>query len=178
MKKILVLFISLMLLAGCSFFKTGTAEMAVDTFFSKYKMKDEKVIKDLKETISLEDMTEESKKKYQDLMEKQYDTLSYTIKNVNKISDDTKDIEVEIRVFDYKSALLEAEAELSSNPEKFNDENGKFSNSKYMDYKIEKMEKVTDMTDYTLNLNVVKENDKWTVTDITNDDIAKIHGMY
>ena len=81
-------------------------------------------------------------------------------------------------MLNYKSDILKTEEELKANPEKFNDEEGNFSEEKYMDYKIEKMQEVTDTTTHTIELSLNKENGMWKVNQLSSDDISKLHGLY
>ena len=178
MKKILIAICALILFTGCSCsLNDQTPEKAVDTFFEKYRAKDDNIITQLVDTIENEGLMDKQKKDYQELMEKQYDRFAYVIKNVSE-KDNEATATVELTVLNYRSAILEAEKELKDNPEKFNDENGKFSESKYMDYKIELMSKVTDTTTHTMELYLTKENGMWKVNELSSDDISKLHGLY
>lgn len=178
MKKILVVLCALLLFIsfGCSM-NDNKPDEAVETFFEKYRAKDDDIITQLKDTIENEDLNDDSKDKYQDLMEKQYDQFAYVIKDT-KEEDNNATVTVELTVLNYRSAVLEAEEELKSNPEKFNDEEGKFDSKKYMDYKIEKMSDVTDTTTHTIDLSLTKENGMWKVNQLSGDDISKLHGLY
>ena len=81
-------------------------------------------------------------------------------------------------MLNYKSAILKAEEELKNNPEKFNDDKGNFSDEKYMDYKIEKMQDVKDTVTHTIDLSLTKKAGIWAVDELSSDDISKIHGLY
>ena len=145
-KTVLVVLCALLLFTGCSCaINDNKPDEAVETFFEKYRAKDDNIITQLKETIENEDLTNDQKMKYQKLMEKQYDQFAYVIKDT-KVKDDTATVTTEVTVLNYRSAILKAEEELKNNPEKFNDQDGKFSEEKYMDYKIEKMQDVKDTT--------------------------------
>lgn len=177
-KKILVVLCAILLFTGCSCsINDNKPEEAVETFFEKYRAKDDDIITQLKETIENEDLTDDSKEKYQELMEKQYDQFAYVIKDT-KEEDNEATVTVELTVLNYRSAILEAEEELKNNPDKFNDEEGNFSEEKYMDYKIEKMQEVTDTTTHTIELSLTKENGMWDVGQLSSDDISKLHGLY
>lgn len=177
-KTILVVICALLLFTGCSCaLNDNKPEEAVETFFEKYRAKDDNIMTQLKETIENEDLTDNSKEKYQELMEKQYDGFAYVIKDT-KEEDNSAIVTVELTVLNYRSAILEAEEELKNNPDKFNDDEGKFSEEKYMDYKIEKMSKVNDTTTHTIDLSLTKENGMWTVEQLSSDDISKLHGLY
>lgn len=178
MKKILVVLCAILLFTGCSCsLNDNKPEEAVETFFEKYRAKDDDVITQLKDTIENEDLTDDSKEKYQELMEKQYDQFAYVIKNMQE-ENDTAIATVELTVLNYRSAILEAEEELKNNPAEFNDDEGNFSEKKYMDYKIEKMQEVDDTTTHTIELSLTKENGMWKVEQLSSDDISKLHGLY
>lgn len=176
MKKIIVIICCIFLLMGCGA-NDYTEEEAIDTFFNKYRQKDDNVITQLVDTITNEDMEDASKEEYQKLMEKQYDQFAYVIKDIEK-QDDSAIATVEITVLNYRSAILKAEEELNSNPKAFDDEQGNFSEEKYMDYKIEKMKEVTDTTTHTIEVELTKEDDMWKVRQLSGEDISKLHGLY
>lgn len=178
MKKILVVLCAALLFTGCSCsMNDNKPEEAVETFFEKYRAKDDDIITQLIDTIKNEDLNDKSKEKYQDLMEKQYDSFAYVIKDIKEDKDEAV-ATVELTVLNYRSAVLKAEEELKSNPDKFNDEEGNFSEEKYMDYKIEKMQEVTNTTTHTIELSLTKENGMWKVNQLSSDDISKLHGLY
>ena len=65
MKKILVIICALLLFTGCSCSMDDTSpEMAVDTFFEKYRAKDENIITQLTDTIENEDLMDDEKENY------------------------------------------------------------------------------------------------------------------
>ena len=178
MKKILVVLLAVFLFAGCSCsLNDNKPKEAIETFFEKYRAKDDDIITQLKDTIDNEDLTDDAKEKYQKLMEKQYDQFAYVIKDVNE-ENDSATATVELTVLNYRSAVLKAEEELKNNQEKFNDEEGNFSEEKYMEYKIEKMSEVTETTTHTIDLSLTKENGMWKVNQLSSDDISKLHGLY
>lgn len=178
MKKILVVICAILLFSGCSFgMNDHTPDEAIETFFEKYRNRDDDIITQLKETIKNEGLSDKSGETYEDLMEKQYDQFAYVIKNVDE-EGDSATATVELTVLNYKSGVIEAEDELEKNPEKFNDDDGNFSEDKYMDYKIEKMKEVDDTTTHTIELSLTKEAGMWKVDQLSNDDISKLHGLY
>lgn len=178
MKKLLVVICAILLFTGCSCsIDDNKPEEAVETFFEKYRAKDEDVITQLIDTIENEIKNEDSKEKYQELMEKQYDQFAYVIKDITQ-EDESAVATVELTVLNYRSAILQAEEDLKNNPENFNDQEGNFSEEKYMNYKIEKMNEVTDTTTHTIDLSLTKENGMWKVEQLSDDDISKLHGLY
>lgn len=178
MKKILLIVCAVLLFTGCSCsLNDNSPEEAVNTFFEKYRSKDDNIITQLLDTIKNEELTDDDKDRYQKLMEKQYDSFSYVIKDIEE-KKDSATATVELTVLNYRSAVLKAEEELNKTPEKFNDDKGNFSKEKYTSYKIDKMEEVTETTTHTIELNLTKKNGIWKVEQLTNDDISKLHGLY
>ena len=58
-------------------------------------------------------------------------------------------------------------------------QNGVFSNDLFMDYKLDKMKKTTDTVEYNITFNVTKDyKGNYKVTDLSNSDLEKIHGVY
>lgn len=178
MKKIFAVLFAILLFTGCSCSLMDTKpEAAIDTFFEKYRNHDNNIITQLQDTLKNEDMTSDQSEKYQKLMEKQYDQFAYVIKDIDEKKDEAT-AEVEVTVLNYRSAIIAVEEELKNTPEKFNDENGNFSVEKYVNYKIEKMNDVTDTTTHTIEMYLTKENGMWKVNQLSNDDISKLHGLY
>ena len=111
-------------------------------------------------------------------MEKQYQNLSYKIKN-EEINDDTATVEVEIEVYDYNKIISESEDYLTNNQEEFLREDGEITDiSKFNDYKLDQLEKAKDKVTYTLNLTLSVVDDKWMLDNLTDTEISKIHGLY
>ena len=181
MKKVLGIIVTILavfMLVGCSCsLDDKKPEAAVDTFFEKYRKKDDSVMTQLKETIESLTLDEDYKTKYQELMEKQYNQMAYVIKDIEE-NENTATANVEITVLDYKTAIQESEKYLENNPDKFKDELGNYSENLFTKYKIDQMNLVDSTTTYTITLDLTKENGMWTVNKLTNDDISKIHGMY
>ena len=172
MKKIIFTVVCLLLLTcGCeSMMNTPTKR--VEEFLNKYQRQDSEVLTQLDDAITNGDFdfTDNQMNSYKDLMKNQYKNLTYTIKE-EMIDGDNATVTVEIEVFDYNRAMNDAESYYIANPDKFKTETGELDNSKYMDYKIEKIK-------YTLNLTLTKADDKWVLNDITEADRQKIHGLY
>ena len=172
-RKLVVILFVFFLITGCScMINDNSPEDAVATFFEKYRSKDENVIEQLKDTITGENLTDDESASYQELMERQYESIGYVIKDT-KEEDESATVTVEVTVLNYRSAVLKAEEELKNNPDKFNDDE-----EKYMDYKIEKMKDVTDTTTHEIELSLTKTAGIWTVNELSKDDITKIHGLY
>lgn len=179
MKKILVAFFMVILLCGCDNNLMNTPTKRVETLMSNYVTLDQDVLDDL-DTILLQEtiMNSEQKDRYRDILKKQYQHLSYEIKN-ETIDGDNAVVEVEIEVYDYNKVINEAKTYLNNNQEEFMlEDNSNTDVSKFNDYKLDMLEKAKDKVTYTLNLTLRKVDDKWILDDLTDTEISKIHGLY
>lgn len=179
MKKILIGLIMIVLLTGCENDLMNTPTKRVETMLNNYITLDETVLKDLDTTLLGETvMTPIQKDKYRSILKKQYQNLSYEIKD-ETIDGDTAVVEVEIEVYDYNKTISESETYLNNNSNEFllEDETG-MDIGKFNDYKLEKLENTKDKVTYTLTLTLTKEDNKWQLDNLTDTEISKIHGLY
>lgn len=177
-KLILVVFSLLLITCGCdSMMNTPTKR--VEEFLNKYQRLDSDVLTQLDEVIKNATYTfnDTQSTSYKELMKKQYKDLTYTIKE-ETIDGNNATVTVEIEVYDYNKALVEAENYYKANADKFKNQEGELDASKYMDYKIEQLKNVKDKIKYTLNLTLTKSDKKWILNDLTEADRQKIHGLY
>ena len=89
MKKIISIFIFLLLLVGCSLSNSPTSK--VEELFSKYQRLDSDVRNGINDVVKDENLTDEQSTRYKKLLEKQYSNLSYDIKD-EKIDDTILDL--------------------------------------------------------------------------------------
>lgn len=177
MKKFLLIIMTLFLLVGCETVMNNPTKR-VETFLNKYQTMDSEVLKQLDETLSNDvNLTESQKKDYKDLMKKQYQNLTYTIKD-EEVNGDKATVKVEIEVYDFNKAMTKADDYLSENQDEFTDENNNIDNEKFMDYKIKEMKNVNDKVKYTIDFTLTKNNNKWQLDDIDEITRQKIHGIY
>ncbi len=176
--RILSLAIIICLVVGCSGMM-NTPTKKVEDFLSKYQTMDKAVLTQLDDVIGeAGNLVDDQKTTYRDLMKKQYQNLSY------KIKDDTEDgdnatVVVELEVYDYGKAIREAETYLTTNREEFLDNTtNEIDTKKFLDYKIGKMKDTKDKVTYTINFTLTKVEDEWKLDDISDVDRQKIHGLY
>lgn len=121
MKKILVAILGVLLFTGCTDMM-NTPTKRVEEFLGKYQTMDSEVLKQLDEVIEKEEtMTKDQRKEYRDLIKKQYQNLSYKIKD-ETVNGDEATVEVEIEVFDYQKAISDAEKYLDEHKDEFKKE--------------------------------------------------------
>ena len=179
MKKIILVVFSLLLFTfGCENMM-NTPTKKVEEFLSKYQKQDEVVLKQLDEVANNDNnsFNENQLKKYKELMKKQYKDLTYTIKE-ETIDGNNATVTVEIEVYDFNKALNNIESYYVGNPDEFKTDTGEVDTSKYMDYRLSELGKVTDRIKYTLNLTLSKHDKTWVMNNITEADRQKIHGIF
>lgn len=178
MKKIIISMLFLLTLStGCNnVMNTPTKE--VEEFLGKYQTMDHKVLSQLEDVLKTDDtMTDQQKEDYKDLMKKQYQNLSYKIKD-ETVDGEHASIVTELEVFDYAKVMEDADKHLKENSSEFKGEDGKTDEEKFMDYKIGKMKDTKDKVTYTITFTLTKKDDVWKLDDITDIDRQKIHGIY
>lgn len=202
MKKILVPLIVL-LLSACTLGMNATPKQKVSEFLDKYKNQDSTILSQLDETINNEYSNDDYRQRYRTLMTNQYKNMEYEIKD-EVIEDDNAVVEVEITVYDYASAIRNANDYLNNNPNEFNTSNptidmenaddettkdkeddtldnsntNDYDEDKFIDYKLTQMENVNDTVKYTIEFTLTKVNGVWQMDSLSNADIEKLHGIY
>ena len=174
MKKLIIL-ISIILLTGCTDIM-NTPSSKVEEFLGKYQTMDTSIVKELDDTIEEMNASDNYKKEYKSLLLKQYQNLSYKIKD-EKIDGTTAKVEVEIEVFDYYNTLENVNEDIDKNSDDFKDEKDKSRKEKIEEYKIKKLKATTNKTKYQIIFTLTKKDGKWTLDKLSDDDIKKIHGL-
>lgn len=178
MKKIIILLTTLMVfLTGCNNLD-DTPNKKVEAFLNDYQTLDNKVLDDLDKVVSRETRLNDSQKeKYKKIMKKNYQNLSYEIKE-DSIDGENATVIVEIKVNDFSKVLNESDSYLQANPDEFKNDEGIYDEEKYMDYRLEQLEKSNEKVKYTLEINLSKRDNEWTVNNLSSDDLDKINGIY
>ena len=176
-QKILILISLIIFIAGCTLTSSTTSpKRAVEDLFGKYQSLDKKVVEQLDDVIAGETLSAVQQSDYKELMRKQFQYLTFTLKD-EIIDGDTAVVTVEIEVFDFAKANKETETYLSSHEKEFT-ENGTRSNALYQNYKIDQLKDVKDRIKYTLDLGLTKTDDKWKLDELSDIERQKIHGLY
>ena len=130
MKKILLCFsciMAIVLLSGCTMDNTPTKK--VENFLDNYKNQDETVLTQLKEMVDTDPLMDETQTgTYTDIMKKQYEDLTYDIKD-EVINGDTATVTAEIEVYDYYKINQDAQTYYNNNPNEFNNNNDNNNNN-------------------------------------------------
>ena len=176
-KKILMIF-SLLLITGCLFGcgNVSTPKKKVETMLASYQNNSESIITELNDyikTLTSDDSTFETYKK---VYLRQYQDLTYEIKD-EVIDGDNATVTAQIEVYDYYKVNNTVNNYISANPNEFNN-NGVYDTNKGLLYRISELSKSKDRITYTLTINLTKVNNEWTIDNLTNEDLEKIHGTY
>ena len=178
-KNVLIIVILLLMTVGCGNMM-DTPTKKVESLLSKYQTQDKDVITQLDDVVSKAgSLNDEQQEKYRNLMKRQYQNLSYKIKN-EKEDGNNATVTVEIQVFDYGKAISDSENYLISNRNEFilNSEEDVIDSTKYMDYKISNMANITDKVTYTISFTLTKVDNEWKINDLNDIDRMKLHGLY
>ena len=179
MKKILLVVsfaIVLILSVGCEMNNTPTKR--VEAYLNNYKTLSTDVVDQLDNVVKADTiMTDTQKNTYKDILKRQYQNLTYTIKD-EKIDGDNAIVTVEIEVYDYYKLTKESDAYYKSNPTEFVDETNNTSAVKYLDYKLDKMKSYTEKVKYTIDFDLKKVDKTWILNEINEETRQKIHGLY
>lgn len=177
MKKFLMGILTLLLVTGCTDMM-NTPTKRTEEFLGRYQNMHSDVLNQLDATLDAETtLGNNQRNDYRDLMKKQYQNLAYKVKN-ETIDGDTANVEVEIEVYDYNSAVKKADKYLESNKEEFFGDNKVVDEKKFMDYKIKQMKDVKEKVKYTINFTLTKKDKKWVMDNITEAERLKLHGLY
>ena len=108
MKRIIYLFMLLLIVSGCSI---GTKMMntptkKVEAYLDSYQKLDDNVLNDLDTLIEDTDYTTEQRARYKEIFKKHYSNLKYEILD-EKIDGDNATVEAQVEVNDYSSILSE-----------------------------------------------------------------------
>ena len=165
-------------LCGCDNNLNNTPTKQAEIFLGRYQTLDNDVLSDLDRVIAKEEsFIATQRDSYKSIMKKHYQELEYEIKD-ERIDGNKATVIVEIEVDDYSKAINEAENKLIKSPEIFNDENGKYDHSKYVDYELNLMKNSKDKVKYTLDLTFTKKDKKWVIDKLSDTDMEKINGTY
>ena len=177
MKKILLIILAVICLTGCNNLM-NTPTKKVEYLLSKYQKNDDDVMKQLDDTLLSDTvLSSEQKDRYKNIMKKQYQDLTYVVKN-EAIDGKTAVVEVEVEVYDYSKSITNLENDLVNNADAYKDSTGEISTTLFNDNKLTALEGVKDRVKYTINFTLSKIDEEWIVDDLTETERMKIHGLY
>ena len=196
---------TVLVLSGCSMGNTPTRK--VEGFLNNYNSNDSGVLEQLQEMVNSDSlMNDTQRSKYSDIMKKQYKDMTYEIKD-EVIDGDNATVTAEIEVYDYYKINRESEDYYNNNQSEFVDTNNNndslaedvkegvekaadkvtdaaedaanaVSNSKFIDYRLDKLDNAKDRVKYTIDFTLTKVDDNWKLNDIDDITRQKLHGLY
>lgn len=172
--KFLVLFVGLILLAGC--FRSMTPSEKVEDMLNRYIKNDKDIVTELDTYLKEQNLTDEQRERYKNIILDEYATIKYTIKD-EKIDGNTATVEASITVKDLYKANKKAGDYLVEHAKEFYT-NDIYDESKFIDYKLTTMEDFDETVSYTIYVELKKDDDIWVIQDLDNDTLEKIHGIY
>lgn len=175
MKRLLLLLIVLFTLVGCDI--SNTPKSKVGAYLDNYTSLSEDVMKDLEIKLLNEDLNNENREKYKNVLMREYQNLKYYIKD-ESIDGDKATVLVKVTVYDLYKTEKETLDYMGSYSEEFIDSDGLFDNDLFNKYRLDQMLKQNDTVSYELNIDLKKVNDEWVVIDLDRDSLEKIHGLY
>ena len=176
-KKLLIFLFLLFILVGCSK-TTNTPKGEVQKLFSDYTSLSSDVLIQLGSVMASENLTESQINTYKDVIKRQYKDLKYKITD-EVVTNDKAVVTTEIEVYDLRKVIDDADKYLESNKEEFYKEGTTTTDtSKFWDYKLENMKKMTDRVKYTIDFSLTKIENEWKLDDLLETDRQKIHGLY
>ena len=206
MKKLLItLLLSLSLVTGCDMIDDmdNTPTKKVEAYLNKYQTLHDDIINEIDEsTIQDTDFTEEQVEEYKKIIKNNYQKMTYKIKD-EKIDGDKATVTAEIVVIDYTKSLADIEnyyneqsttrnidegivPYTNDNDSSLNDDNENKDNEdnkdneemSFAEYKLNKLKETKDTATYTIEFNLVKNNEEWTLNKPSLEVIQKINGIY
>lgn len=179
MKKIIALSILAILMCGCSFTKDldNTPTKKVEALLNRYQTLDNSVLDDLNDVVNGDLSFDEGQREtYKDIIKSNYQKMTYEIKNAEEDGEEAV-VTAEIEVINYTTILTDIKNYLKEFPEEF-EENGKYSESKYNDYRLEQLKNAKEKVKYTVDFTLTKVDGQWIVDDLSNEIRDKINGIY
>ncbi len=179
MKKLILTLVILLFVTGCSLAKDldNTPTKKVEALLNNYQTLDSSVLSDLNEVVDEEtNFTDAQKDTYKSIIKKNYQKLTYTIKDAVEDGDEAT-VTAEIEVVDYTQVLNASAVYLNEHPEEF-ESDGKYDDNKYLDYQLEQLKEAKDKVTYTLDFTLTKVDEEWTVDGLTEEIRDKISGTY
>lgn len=168
-----IILISLCLF-GCSF--NNSPKSKVESVLMKYQNNTDIVSSELSDYLSSLNVNEKDYDDYKKVYERQYNDLTYEIKD-ETIDGDSAIVTVQVEVYDYYKVENDITKYTSSNPDEFMT-NNVYDLSKVLEYKLDKLFKTDERVTYTIAFSLTKIDNEWTIDKLSNEDLEKIHGVY
>ena len=207
-KLLVTLLLSLSLVTGCDMLDDmdNTPTKKVEAYLNKYQTLNDDVVNQIDEsTVQDTDFTEEQVEEYKKIIKNNYQKMTYKIKD-EKIDGDKATVTAEIVVIDYTKSLADIENyysnQANTNTRNIDEESSLYSNKddegsllndeedmkkedddnneemSFAEYKLKRLKETKDTATYTIDFNLVKNNNEWTLNEPGLEVRQKINGIY
>ncbi len=175
MKKLIVLFVTVLLLSACTL--SGTPSGKVKSFLNEYNKLSDAVKADLETKVETESLSEENKAIYLDVLTRQYEHLKYEIKD-ESIDGDKATVRVKLTVYDLYKVNKDAINYANNNLNEFMDETNVYDDNVFNRYRLNEMLKTDETVTYEVDFFLDQVNDEWVIESPDRIALEKIHGLY
>lgn len=172
--KFLCVLFALIVLTGC--FANMSPSEKVENMMNRYIKNDQEIMDELDSTLTEQKLTKAQIARYKEIIKDEYANIKYEVKD-EKIDGDEAKVELQIEVKDlYKASKKAGDYLLEHTEEFYTDET--YDESKFKDYKLKMMEESTDTIKYTIYIDLTNEDGIWTIRELDQETLEKIHGIY
>lgn len=162
MKKIIYVLIIILFITGCNLGNTPTAK--TEDLLIKYQSLDKSIKINYNDLINNNNISNNYKEDYANLIKNQYEKLSYEVKE-EVIDGDNATVTVELEVLDYKDV--------------FSNYNLNITSDEYNEKLVKELKKVRKKITYTVDFTLTKNGkDKWELDELTDEQKNKLLGIY
>ena len=175
MKKILLTFLTCILLCACDMIDSPT--MKVQQYLNDFNNLNETVVEDMESSIIEENLSSDNTSIYREVLTRQYKDLRYEIVD-ETINDDKATVKAKVTVYDLYNSNKQSETYMNEHQDEFMDTENVFDQESYMKYRLDEMLKTTNTITHEVTFNLTKIEDEWVIDDIDRETLEKIHGLY
>ena len=162
MKKILYILVLIILLPGCNLGNTPTAK--TEDLLTRYQSLDKSIKISSNDLIKENNLSEKYIQEYEKLIKKQYENLSYEVKE-EVIDGDSATVTTKIEVLDYKDILTKYNIDINTD--------------EYHNKLIKELKKANKKITYTIDFTLTKnDKDKWELDELTIEQKDKLLGIF
>ena len=149
----------------------------IKEYFEKYHKEDKSITSKIIYPFS-DKLNSYQEQRYKELIKKQYRNLGYKIID-EYVGDVDSNYTIQVTVVDLKDTYEKANSYVTAHKDKFLDSSGNMDDKKVIDYKLEQLEKAVETMDYSITINLYKNNkNQWIMADLSSSDLEKINGTF
>ena len=174
--KVIGLFIIISSLFGCSLVGSNKPKDRVEALLMSYQNNSDSIVSELDDYLKTLTIQDEYFEDYKKVYLRQYQDLKYEIKN-ETIDGDNAIVTAQIEVYDYYKTENDVNNYIAENSTNFNND-GVYDTLKALKYRMDELNKSNSRVQYTIDFHLTKVNDDWSIDNLSDEDLQKIHGTY